>query len=153
MAANAAVLEAPSRAVFATLSDPGAYPSFVVGTRSTRRFDPSWPEVGSVLHHSQGMGPLVVRSHTEVIEVEQDRLLVLRAHLGPLGVHHVRFSLTPAGAGTRVEIDEHAIEGASAALWNPLTEALMSLRNRELLRRLGAVAKRRCERQKEFDRS
>ncbi len=149
MAVTAAVLDVPPEAVFAVLSDPGAYPSFVVGTRTTRRFDPGWPAVRSTLDHSQGVGPLVIRDQTCVLELEAGRLLVLRAQLGPVGVHRVSFALTPAGSGTRVEVDEHAIEGPAAALWNPVADVLMGLRNRELLRRLEAVARRRLDRRTE----
>lgn len=149
MAVTAAVLDVPAEAVFAVLSDPGAYAYFVVGTRTTRRFDPGWPAVGSALHHSQGVGPLVLRDQTCVVEVEPGRRLVLRAQLGPIGVHRVSFTLAPVGSRTRVEVDEHPIDGPAAALWNPVAEALMRLRNRELLRRLGAVARRRLDRRAE----
>ncbi len=146
MAVNAAVLHAPPDAVFSVLCDPSAYPSFVVGTRTVRRFDPRWPAVGSVLHHTQGVGPFVVRGQTSVVQAEAGRRLVLRAKLGRIGTHQVSFTLTPVDRGTRVEVDEHPIEGPSAALWSPVSEAMMSVRNRALLRRLGSLAVRRLSR-------
>ena len=140
MAANAAVVGADADAVFEVLCRPDTYPRFIVGTRSVHRFDSSWPEIGSVVHHSQGVGPFVVRGRTFVTEVESGRLLVLRAELGRLGVHRLHFALAPVAGGTKVEVEEHPIEGLSATLWNPVSEAMMSGRNRMLLRRLGAVA-------------
>jgi uncharacterized protein YndB with AHSA1/START domain len=149
MATDEAVFDVPPDAVFAGLSDPGASASFVVGARRVRHFDPSWPDVGSALHHSLGGGPLVLRYRTEVVEVEPGRRLVLRAQVRPFGVNHVTFVLTPVDGGTRVRVEEHPVEGPAAALWKPVSEAMMSLRNRELLRRLRVVTARRLQRQAE----
>ena len=143
MAVNRAVIAAPPEAVFAVLSDPAAFGAFVVGSKHVRRFDPSWPDRGSVFHHSLGVGPLVLRDLTRVEEVEEHRRLVLRAQMRPFSVNRVAFTLRPVDAGTEVEVEEYAIEGPAALLWNPVFEALLSLRNTEMLRRLKALAERR----------
>ncbi|MDP9389626.1 MAG: SRPBCC family protein [Actinomycetota bacterium] len=147
MAVNRAILTAPPGAVFAVLSDPGTYADFVVGTKRIRRFEPTWPEVGSVFHHTLGVGPFILRDLTRVVEVEEGRRLVLRAHMGPLCVNRVAFSLHPAGQGTEVEVEEHAVDGPLAKLWNAAFDAVMRLRNAVMLRRLDTVAARRWERQ------
>jgi hypothetical protein len=115
MAVNVKVFDLPADAVFSVLCDPTAYPSFVVGTRTVHRFDPGWPDVGSVLHHTQGVWPVIVRGRTVVVAAEAARRLVLWAKLGRVGTHHVSFTLTPFDGGTRVEVDEHPIDGLSAS--------------------------------------
>ncbi|MBW3556212.1 MAG: SRPBCC family protein [Actinobacteria bacterium] len=133
--------------VFAVLADPRRYDEFVVGTKRIRRFDPRWPEVGSVFHHTLGMGPLVLRDLTRVVEVTAPHRLVLRAQMRPFAVNRVAFSLNPEGEGTVIEVEEYAIEGPAAALWGPALDRLMWLRNQEMLRRLDKVAQRRQARQ------
>ena len=143
------VVEAPPEAVFALLSDPGAYGAFVVGSKRVRRFEPMWPEPGSVFHHTLGVGPFILRDVTRVEEVEGPRRLVLRAQMRPFSVNRVAFTLRPVEEGTEVEVEEYAIEGPAAVLWNPLFEAAMAVRNQEMLRRLKRVTERRVARQAE----
>ena len=149
MAVNTTVVHAPPEAVFAVLSDPAAFGAFVVGSKHVRRFDPTWPERGSVFHHTLGVGPFILRDLTRVEEVEEDRRLVLRAQMRPFSVNRVAFMLRPVAEGTEVEVEEYAIEGPVAAVWNPLFEAAMGLRNQEMLRRLQAIAERRLARRSE----
>ncbi|MDQ4071056.1 MAG: SRPBCC family protein [Actinomycetota bacterium] len=143
MACNRTVIDAPARTVFAVLSDPRTYDEFVVGTKRIRRFEPPWPEVGSVFHHTLGVGPLILRDLTCVAEVEDGHRLVLRAQMRPFAVNKVSFGLRPDGERTEVEVEEYAIEGPVAAVWNPVLDGLMWLRNQEMLRRLKKVAERR----------
>ena len=149
MAVNPLVVAAPPAALFAVLADPAAYGAFVVGSKHVRRFDPTWPELGSVFHHTLGVGPFVLRDLTRVEEVEEARRLVLRAQMRPFSVNRVAFTLRPAGEGTEVEVEEHAIEGPLGSVWNPLFEAAMALRNQEMLRRLKRIAERRLARRSE----
>ncbi len=143
MATNRAVVPVPIATVFAVLSDPRTYSSFVVGTKRIRRFDPTWPALGSDLHHTLGAGPLVLRDLTRVEEVHQDQRLVLRAQIRPLAVNRVAFGLRPTEQGTEIEVEGYAIEGPAAALWNPAFDGLMWLRNQLMLRRLRRVVERR----------
>ena len=147
MSVDRAVVPAPPGTVFTVLSDPRTYDEFVVGTRRIRRFDPTWPAVGAAFDHTLGVGPLVVRDQTSVVEVEQDRRLVLRACMGPLAVNRVTLTLRPTPGGTEVGIEERAVERPLSKVWNPVLDALMSMRNRLLLRRLGRVAARRLGQQ------
>lgn len=144
MAVNTVVVEAPPDIVFSVLADPPSYASFVVGTKCIRRFDPRFPDRGSEFHHTLSVGPVpVVWDLSRVEEVDEGRRLVLRAQMRPLAVNRVAFTLRPAGAGTEVEVEEYAIEGPAALLWNPAFEGLMWLRNNETLRRLKELAERR----------
>ena len=151
MARNTIAIAAPPETVFSVLSDPSSYAGFVVGSKRIRRFDPAWPEAGSVFHHTLGFGPLILRDLTRVDEVEDGRRLVLRAQMRPLAVNLVAFDLRPVDEGTEVEMEEYAVEWPAAALWNPVFEGLMWLRNQESLRRLKNVAERRQARQSELD--
>ncbi len=149
MAVNRAVVAAPPEAVFAVLSDPAAFGAFVVGSKHVRRFDPTWPDRGAAFHHTLGLGPFVLRDLTRVEEVEENRRLVLRAQMRPFSVNRVAFTLRPVEGGTEVEVEEYAVEGPVAAVWNPVFEAGMGLRNQEMLRRLTAIVERRLARQAE----
>lgn len=143
------VVEAPPEAVFALLADPAAYGSFVVGSKHIRHFEPTFPELGSAFHHSLGLGPFMLRDKSCVEEVEDGRRLVLRAFMRPLSVNRVAFTLRPVDGGTEVEVEEYLLEGPLAAIWNPLFEAAMALRNQEMLRRLKRLAERRLARRAE----
>ncbi len=127
----------------AVLSDPRAYADFVVGSKRIRRFDPTWPAVDSVFHHTIGVGPFMLRDLTQVSEGDGDRRLVLRAQMRPLAVNRVSFTLRPTPAGTEVEVEEKAIEGPVALVWNPVLDGMMWLRNQETLRRLKKIAEQR----------
>ncbi|MFP5372014.1 MAG: SRPBCC family protein [Actinomycetes bacterium] len=143
MARNTAVVAAPPATVFSVLSDPASYARFVVGSKRIRRFDPRWPEAGSAFHHTLGVGPLVLRDLTRVVEVEDGRRLVLRAQMRPFAVNRVAFGLSAVEEGTEVEVEEHPVEGPAAKAWNPALDRLMWLRNQEMLRRLARIAARR----------
>jgi uncharacterized protein YndB with AHSA1/START domain len=144
MAVNSVVVEAPPEIVFSVLADPPSYASFVVGTQRIRRFDPRFPDPGTEFHHTLSVGPLpVVWDVSRVEEVDEGRRLVLRAQMRPLAVNRVAFTLKSMYAGTEVEVEEHAIEGPAALLWNPAFEGLLWLRNNESLRRLKELAERR----------
>ncbi len=143
------VVEAPPEAVFAVLADPAPYGAFVVGSKRVRRFDPNWPELRSCFHHTLGVGPFVLRDLTRVEEVEGNRRLVLRAQMRPLSVNRVAFTLRRVEEGTDVEVEEYAVEGPVAAVWNPVFEAAMGLRNQEMLRRLKRITERRLARRAE----
>jgi uncharacterized protein YndB with AHSA1/START domain len=144
MAVNTVTVDAPPDIVFSVLADPPSYASFVVGTKRIRRFDARFPDLGSEFHHTLGVGPVpVVWDLSRVEEVDDGRRLVLRAQMRPLAVNLVAFTLRPVDAGTEVEVEEYAIEGPVALLWNPGFEALMSLRNTEMLRRLKKLSERR----------
>ena len=149
MALNTIVIDAPPEAVFAVLRDPPSFGAFVVGSKHIRSFEPTWPEPGSVFHHTLGVGPFILRDKTCVEEVDEGRRLVLRAQMRPFSVNRVAFTLRPAGEGTEVEAEEYAIEGPVALVWNPLFEAAMALRNQEMLRRLKRIAERRLARRTE----
>ena len=143
MARNRIRVNAPAGTVFAVLSDPRAYAGFVVGTKRIRRFDPTWPELGSAFHHTIGTGPMMLRDATRVVEVEDGHRLVLEAGMGPIGVSRITFTLNGDGYSTNVTMVEYPCAGPLAQIRNSLIDGLFTLRNSRLLRRLKRLAERR----------
>ena len=83
------LVDAPPAEVFATLADGWTYPLWVVGAAHMRAVDPAFPAVGSKLHHSVGLWPLLIEDTTEVVEMEPDRFGSLRhgQHRSNQGTH------------------------------------------------------------------
>jgi uncharacterized protein YndB with AHSA1/START domain len=135
-------IAAPPSAVFRVLADGWVYSQWVVGTSHMRAVDHNWPAVGSELHHASGIWPFVGRDKTIVEDVVDDNCLHLTARLWPFGQADVRLTLSPDGAGTRVEMGEEPTGPAGRLLRNPLGERLVRRRNDEALQRLRALVER-----------
>jgi hypothetical protein len=120
----------PGRA-FQLLEDPRSLRAMVAGAHRIRRFDPRWPDVGSAVHHSVGLPPLVLRDVTVVMECLPGRRLVLEARLRFLGVLIVEFTERPASGAVTQPGLRSIVEGATA------------LRNAELCRRFARLIRRR----------
>ncbi len=132
---------APPDRVFAVLADGWTYSDWVVGTVHIRDVDKSWPAVGSKLHHKAGPWPFSLQDESEVLEVEQDRLLTLRAGLWPAGEATIKFELTPDGPGrTRVTMFEDFHAGPLHWIRNKINDLVLHRRNIESLRRLSDIA-------------
>lgn len=134
---------APPEAVWDALADPGGYGYWVVGSKTIRDADPSWPEPGSRFHHRIGVGPLTVADHTESLEARPPELLRLRAKGRPLGTATVTIELRPRDGGTAVRMTERPDGLYRALSFNPLTHAITKARNAESLMRLEELALRR----------
>jgi hypothetical protein len=133
-------LDPPIDAVATVLADPRSYDGIVVGSRRIRWFDPSWPSPGARFHHTLGLGPIVVRDHSEVVEDDLPRRLRLLVRLRPFGSAEVEFRLAPANGGTHVAMTEVPTEGALALTWSPPAAAVTRWRNAKVLDRLEEVA-------------
>jgi uncharacterized protein YndB with AHSA1/START domain len=142
-ARNVAHVGAPPERVFAVLAAPHTYEHWVVGAKKIRAADPGWPGLGTVFHHAVGIGPLTIRDHTQVIDVEPPRRLVLRTHARPLASGVVRFTIEPEGTGSRVEMVEGPGGRLTRRVWTPLHDVLVRRRNDESLRRLKELAEGR----------
>ena len=129
--------------VWSVLADGWLYPLFVVGASRIRDVDESWPAVGSRLHHSVGSWPLLIDDNTEVLEVEEDRRIVLKARGWPMGEARVEISLLPSGDGTVVTIVENVTAGPGVLVPKPVQDVQLHLRNTETLLRLAFVAEGR----------
>jgi uncharacterized protein YndB with AHSA1/START domain len=144
MSRNSMVIEATPDQVWDVLADGWLYPLWVVGATRMRDVEHNWPEVGSRLHHSAGVWPLVLNDDTEVLEASPRTRMKLRARGWPLGEAEVTITLTPVGAHTRVDIEEDAVSGPGAMLPKPLRDPMIKVRNVETLRRLAFVAQGRA---------
>jgi hypothetical protein len=144
MATNTRVVEATPDQVWGVLSDGWTYPLWVVGASRMRDVDENWPEVGSQLHHSAGVWPLLVDDSTEVLECRVGTMLRLRARAWPAGEAEVVLRLRPHGGGTEVVIEEGAVSGPATLLPGLVEDPLLTWRNTETLRRLAYVAENRA---------
>jgi uncharacterized protein YndB with AHSA1/START domain len=133
-------IDVPPERVFAVLATPATYADWVVGSDIIRGADPDWPTVGSRFHHRVGWGPFKVKDHTEAVEVDPPRKLVLRARARPFGTALVSLLLEPRNDGTYVTMTETAGDPLSRLAINPLTDWLVRRRNDISLRRLGRIA-------------
>lgn len=143
MTRNERTIRALPDQVWDVLSDGWLYPVWVVGATRMRDVDRSWPAVGSRLHHSAGVWPLVVSDSTEVLENRPGSVLRLRARGWPIGEAEVTLTLTPQGSDTRVTIDEDVTEGPGRLVPAPVRAVTMKIRNTETLRRLAFIAEHR----------
>jgi uncharacterized protein YndB with AHSA1/START domain len=121
--------------VWRVLADAHSYSRWVAGTAAIRCADPSWPAVGSRLHHRFGPRLLRVRDSSTVLECEAPRRLVLDASAFPLGRVRAEICLGPGAAGTQVVLRETARAGLIARLPR-LGHAVQTRRNRRSLRAL-----------------
>lgn len=129
-------VKASPEQIWAVLADPYTYGHWVVGTKDIRTADGTWPEQGSTLQHTSGLGPLNLKDNTKVIESDPPRRLVLEARGRPLGIARIEIGLEPQGSSTVVTMTEYAVRPASAKRLNPILNPFLHSRNVEALRRL-----------------
>jgi len=111
-----------------------------------RGVDPGFPAAGTRFHHTVGWGPLSLADHTQVLEVEQPRRLIMRAKARPFGTAIVDLELRDDGkGGTDVTFREDPGDPLTAFVFTPLTHLLVRGRNAESLRRLKKLAEERPE--------
>ena len=146
MATNTKIVRTTPDKVWDVLTDGWLYPLWVVGATRMRAVDAEWPAVGSKLHHSVGVWPLVIDDNTEVLECEPGTMLRLRARGWPVGEAEVVLRLSPSGGETLVEIDEDAVSGPGTFVPGPARELSIKVRNVETLRRLALLAEGRSAR-------
>jgi uncharacterized protein YndB with AHSA1/START domain len=130
--------------VFAVLADGWSYATWVVGASRVRKVDVSWPAVGSRIHHSFGLWPVVINDVSTVLEVEPGRHLRIQAAGRPIGEATVDVTLHPEGDGCRVAIKEDATRGPGTLVPSVLRQVPIVPRNVEALRRLCLIAEGRA---------
>jgi uncharacterized protein YndB with AHSA1/START domain len=137
---------ASAEVVWSVLADGFRYAAWVVGASRVRAVDPTWPAVGSRIHHSVGSWPLLLDDVTEVLACEPGRALTLQARAWPAGEARVELELTPsdeaAPGGCRIDMREDATHGPATLLPQSLRQLAIGPRNVESLRRLAYLAER-----------
>jgi hypothetical protein len=144
MSKVAITINAKPDTVYAVLADPASYALWVVGNKRIRGYDRAWPAPGSEFHHEVGFGFLTVKDKTVALESDPGRRLVMLVRALPFLRARVSYSLESDGSGTRITMKEVPMGRPWEKLWNPMLDALTSLRNAETLRRLRLLAEVRA---------
>ncbi len=140
---NVLVDRAPDQ-VWNVLSDGWTYADWVVGTRFIIGVDPHWPQQGAQISYAVGVGRFTIRDTTTVRHVEPGKQLELEAHAGKVGSARVSISLLEWGKDrTVVILNEHPLTGPGALAHTLLTDLLLRLRNRRMVRELARVVQER----------
>ncbi|GAA3216029.1 SRPBCC family protein [Microbacterium terregens] len=147
MSRNVRILRCAPEDVFEVLGDGWLFPSWVVGASRMREVDASWPRVGSRLHHSFGVWPLLINDATLVEEYDPPRRMVMRARGWPIGEARVTLDIKQRGESTVVRIQEEAVAGPGRFVPAPLLDLGLHWRNEETLHRLAYLAEGRAEAQ------
>lgn len=143
MSTNRRLVHASPQHVWDVLSDGWLYPLWVVGASRLRDADKDWPNVGTRLHHSVGLWPLLLDDNTEVLECSPGSRLLLRARAWPAGAAHVEITVEAAGEDTEIAIREQAVDGLGALVPRLVQDPLLGWRNVETLRRLAYIVEHR----------
>ncbi|MCG8916543.1 SRPBCC family protein [Actinokineospora sp. PR83] len=137
-------VDAPVSQVWDVIADGWSYAGWVVGASHIRKVDAGWPALGTRIHHSVGAWPVTIDDTTEVVRVDQGRMIELTARAWPTGEALVRLELEPQGpARTRMRMVEQARSGPARLLPKPVQDALLKPRNVEALSRLSDLVLRR----------
>ena len=108
-----------------------------------RSVDEEWPQVGTKLHHSFGVWPLLLNDETVVREWDPPRKAVISPKGWPVGEALVTIDVKPRGAGCVVRIQEKAQKGPATVIPTFLMDVYLHWRNVETLRRLAFIAEGR----------
>jgi uncharacterized protein YndB with AHSA1/START domain len=140
-------IQAPPDQVFAVLADGWTYSDWVVGTVHIRDVDAGWPKPGTQLHHKAGPWPMSLHDSSTVLSCDENRSLIVRAGLWPMGEATIGFTLEPVGSdATRVTMTEEFDAGPLRWVHNKLNDLVLHRRNVESLRRLSDIATRQKDR-------
>ncbi len=135
----------PPDAVFAVLANGWLYPSWVVGASRIRRVEAGWPAVGTSIHHSFGVWPLVIDDTTSMLEWDPPHGCVLKARGWPMGSAKVVLEVEATEDGCRISLSEDAVEGPGSWVPKPLRYGPIHIRNVETVRRLRFLAEGRTD--------
>ncbi len=125
--------------VFAVLVDPESYPHWLIGADRIRDVDSNWPAIGSKFHHVVGFGPLKIADDTEVIDIEDGRMLQLKVRARPLISAVATFRVVGEATSCVVTLEEEPAIRSIGNLVRPLLDPTVHMRNHRSLRRLAAV--------------
>ncbi|WP_240341726.1 SRPBCC family protein [Arthrobacter sp. Alg241-R88] len=130
----------PAADVWRVIADGWLYSGWVVGASRIRAVDDTWPQAGARLHHSVGAWPLLINDSTRVTAVEAGKSLELVARGWPMGEAKVAITLQDQGGQCLVTIAEDAIRGPGKKVPRVMRDPMITVRNRETLKRLELMA-------------
>jgi hypothetical protein len=142
MSRTTRVMDCSPEDVFAVLEDGWSYGMWVVGAARIRDVEAAWPAVGSKVHHSVGVWPMLLSDNTEVEAAEAPRMLQLRVRAWPAGTGRVTLTCEAKSGKTVVVMEERATSGPASMLPNAIEDLMLRPRNVEALRRLSYLAER-----------
>ncbi len=131
--------------VWDVIADGWTYSQWVVGNSRMRAVEPNWPAVGSKIHHTIGIWPIVINDETEVESCTPLAELVLLARTRPFGQARITLRLHDTAGGCRIEMAEVPVGGPLNLIPRRMALAAAFPRNRECTRRLAAHAERRTQ--------
>jgi hypothetical protein len=134
------LFNSPAADVWKVIADGWLYSGWVVGASRIRAVDDTWPTVGARLHHSVGAWPLVINDSTRVTAVEPGKSLELVARGWPMGEAKIIITLEDRGGQCLVTISEDAIRGPGKKVPKVMRDPMITVRNRETLKRLELMA-------------
>ncbi|MFJ6535761.1 SRPBCC family protein [Paenarthrobacter sp. NPDC091711] len=141
MATVTQLFTSPAADIWRVIEDGWLYSGWVVGASRIRAVDEHWPQVGAKLHHSVGSWPFLIDDSSRVTSMEPRQKLELLARGWPLGEARVLITLEDLGGSQcRVSISEDAVRGPGKMVPKALRDPIISVRNRETLRRLELMA-------------
>jgi len=127
------------RTTFGVLTDPETYPRWLVGAQAIRDVDATWPQPGSRFHHVVGIGPVRIPDHTEVLAIEQDRLLSLQVRARPFVSARATFRVVGDDERCVVTLEEEPTVRWLGNAVRIVMDPAMHARNHRSLARLAAV--------------
>ncbi|WP_458781348.1 SRPBCC family protein [Arthrobacter sp. D3-16] len=130
----------PAADVWRVIADGWLYAGWVVGASRIRAVDDTWPQAGARLHHSVGAWPLVINDSTRVTAAEPGKSLELVARGWPMGEAKIVITLQDQGSQCLVTIAEDAIRGPGKKVPKIMRDPMITVRNRETLKRLELMA-------------
>lgn len=125
--------------VFAVLVDPESYPRWLIGADRIRDVDTAWPAIGSKFYHVVGVGPLKIADDSEVIDIEDGRMLQLKVRARPLVSAVATFRVIGDTKRCVVTLEEEPAIRSIGNLVRPLLDPTVHMRNHRSLRRLADV--------------
>lgn len=142
MAFTSRQIDASAAAIFAVLVDPESYPEWLVGADRIRKVDPDWPAVGSMFHHVVGVGPLKIADTTEVLDIEDGRMLRLKVRARPFISAVATLRVVGDSRCSVVTFEEEPAPRTIGNLVRPVLDPTVHMRNHRSLRRLATVVER-----------
>jgi uncharacterized protein YndB with AHSA1/START domain len=132
-------INASADRVFGVLIDPWTYPQWLAGTADMRDVDDEWPQIGSRFHHRVGLRPLTIADSSEVVAIEDNRLLRLAVRARPLISAVVTFTLVGDEDRCVVSFEEEPAPRAIGNAVRPVLDPVTHIRNHLSLKRLAAL--------------